>query len=413
MDRVLEGLGSAMLVLMVAACAPSQPNCSTDAELVLPRGFCATVFADSLGAARGLAVLPSGDVFVALGAGVVDQDGGLVVLRDDDHDGVADTVVFHPGGVSNAVIVRQAFVYVVLNDAVIRYAWPAGQLDPSGDPDTIVKDLPTGREHRAKAAVVDSSVGLLVSIGAPLDNCKVGSTYPEPCPLLTHYAGAWRFDVGALGQTLADGIHFATGLRHTLAMAVRPSDGMLYGVIHGRQGLERSFGRQYGGANPAEELVRIQTGRDYGWPYCYYSMSTARRVLAPEYGGDGVVQGRCVEVQSPLVAFPAHWAPDGMLFYTGTQFPPQYRGGAFVAFHGSMYRSPLPEGGFNVVFVPFNASGPTGHWEVFADGFAGLEVHAEYAYHRPVGLAEGPDGSLYISDDRGGRIYRVYFDGGK
>jgi glucose/arabinose dehydrogenase len=360
-----------------------------------------------------MAVGPYGDVFVALGAGVVDQEGGLIVLHDGDHNGVADTSVFLPGGVNNAVIVRQDLVYVVSNDAVIRYAWPAGQLAPSGDPDTIVRDLPTGREHRAKAAVFDSAGELLVSVGAPLDNCEVESTYPEPCPLLTHYAGVWRFDAGALGQTLADATHFATGLRHTLAMAVRPSDGVLYGVVHGRQGLEQWFGRRYGAANPAEELVRIQAGRDYGWPYCYYSMSTQRRVLAPEYGGDGVVQGGCIDLRPPLLAFPAHWAPDGMLFYHGTQFPAQYRGGAFVAFHGSMYRSPLPEGGFNVVFAPFDASGPTGSWVVFADGFAGSEVDAELAYHRPVGLAEGPDGSLYISDDQGGRIYRVHVGGVK
>ncbi len=112
-----------------------------------------------------------------------------------------------------------------------------------------------------------------------------------------------------------------------------------------------------------------------------------------------------------MIAFPAHWAPNGLLFYTGSQFPERYRGGAFIAFHGSWNRAPLPQGGYNVVFVPFQGGEPAGDWEIFADGFAGDEVSPGGAAHRPSGLAVGPDGSLFVSDDRGGRIWRIYYVG--
>ncbi len=111
------------------------------------------------------------------------------------------------------------------------------------------------------------------------------------------------------------------------------------------------------------------------------------------------------------MAFPGHWAPDGLLFYTGEMFPESYRGGAFIAFHGSWNRAPLPQGGYKVVFVPFAGDEPAGSYEVFADGFAGENVGPRSALHRPMGLAQGPDGSLYITDDRRGRIWRVFYTG--
>ncbi|MEX2152692.1 MAG: hypothetical protein WD825_05085 [Gemmatimonadaceae bacterium] len=136
-------------------------------------------------------------------------------------------------------------------------------------------------------------------------------------------------------------------------------------------------------------------------------------MLAPEYGGNGqIVSGQgfnCATYNQPLVTFGAHWAPNGMHFHSGTQFPEHYRGGAFVAFHGGFERAPLPNEGYKVMFVPMGADGlPSGPAEVVADGFASSTgAHPATAVHRPVGVTEGPDGSLYISDDRGGRIWRV------
>jgi glucose/arabinose dehydrogenase len=156
-------------------------------------------------------------------------------------------------------------------------------------------------------------------------------------------------------------------------------------------------------------LFRILDGDDFGWPYCYFDPSTQAKVLAPEYGGDGVEVGRCADVGAPIAAFPAHWAPNDLLFYAAGTFPQRYEGGAFIAFHGSWNRMPFPQAGYRVVFVPFAGGLPSGEYETFAEGFTGAEEIKQpgEADHRPGGLAQGPDGSLYIADDRGGRIWRV------
>jgi glucose/arabinose dehydrogenase len=132
-------------------------------------------------------------------------------------------------------------------------------------------------------------------------------------------------------------------------------------------------------------------------------------VLAPEYGGDGKTVGQCAKKKEPLLTFPAHWAPMAALFYTGARFPARYRGGMFITFHGSWNRAPLPQAGYNVVFVPMKDGAPSDSYEVFADGFAGATKSPGGAAHRPVGIAQGPDGALYISDDKGGRIWRVTY----
>ena len=116
-------------------------------------------------------------------------------------------------------------------------------------------------------------------------------------------------------------------------------------------------------------------------------------------------------MRAPVATFPAHWAPNGVVFYTGDLFPAHYRGGAFIAFHGSWNRAPGPQGGYNVVFVPFSGGDAAGAYETFADGFAGAEKSPDRAIHRPSGVAVGPDGALYISDDKGGRLWRVTYRG--
>jgi len=116
-------------------------------------------------------------------------------------------------------------------------------------------------------------------------------------------------------------------------------------------------------------------------------------------------------MRAPVAAFPAHWAPNDLLIYTGKQFPARYRGGAFIAFHGSWNRAPFPQQGYNVVFQPLSGGKPAGACEIFADGFADGE-RGPGAPHRPSGLAVGPDGALYVSDDIGGRIYRITYHGG-
>src|SRR5690606_41546588 len=117
---------------------------------------------------------------------------------------------------------------------------------------------------------------------------------------------------------------------------------------------------------PAEEFLLVKKGSNFGWPYCYYDGKQQKKILAPEYGGDTKTQGRCEGVDKPIMAFPAHLAPNALLFYTGNQFPEKYKNGAFIAFHGSWNRAPEPQAGFFVVFVPMKDGEPNGEWEVFA-----------------------------------------------
>jgi mono/diheme cytochrome c family protein len=135
-------------------------------------------------------------------------------------------------------------------------------------------------------------------------------------------------------------------------------------------------------------------------------------MLAPEYGGNGKRVGACAHKIKPAAAFQAHWAPNDVLLYSGTQFPARYRGGAFIAFHGSWNRAPFAQGGYNLVFQPLANGKASGPCQIFAAGFAEGHLDPGAAVHRPSGLAMAPDGSLYVSDDVRGRIYRITYRGG-
>lgn len=417
------------LVLWTAACQSGStpvdhPGCGpTNGGLTVPEGFCAIVVSDTLGRARHLDVAENGDVFVALnntrGADREVVPGGVTVLRDLDMDGSADeTARFGTNG-GNEVLLSGGFLYFATDDAVLRYPFPGGALTPSGPPDTLVSGLPNEANHRAKSLAMGPDGALYVNIGSPSNACQesprgVGSPGLDPCPQLDDRAGIWRFDAGRPGQNQEDGTRFATGLRNTVALRTHPS-GVLFGVVHGRDQLSALWPEHFTDAEsaekPAEELVRIEEGDDFGWPYCFFDPATDTKVLAPEYGGDGTLIGRCADMKDPLIDFPAHWAPNDLEFYTGTQFPEKYRGGAFIAFHGSWNRAPEPQGGYNVVFAPFRGDAPTGAWEIFADGFAGGDMSPNGAAHRPVGLAMGPDGSLYVSDSQVGKVWKIIYSG--
>ena len=155
-------------------------------------------------------------------------------------------------------------------------------------------------------------------------------------------------------------------------------------------------------------MYDLHKGDDAGWPFVYYDHFKKKKMLSPEYGGDGkkTVEGKYLD---PVVAFPAHLGPNDLLFYTGSQFPEKYKNGAFIAFHGSWNRAPQPQGGYAVVFLPFKDGMPAGDYEIFADNFAGAKKDPEGAAHRPCGLTQGADGSLYISDDQAGRIWKVSY----
>ena len=197
-------------------------------------------------------------------------------------------------------------------------------------------------------------------------------------------------------------------------VGLRWHEGSLYIVQHGRDQLNVLWPELYTAeqnANlPSETLLKAEDGSNFGWPYCYHDWMQNKLVLNPEYGGDGRKADRCAQMTQPLAAFPGHWAPNDLLFYNGTQFPAKYRGGVFIAFHGSWNRAPLPQAGYNVTFVPFDGQKVTGPYEVFAGGFGGPNPGPVNATARPNGLAMGPDGSLYVATDQGGgRLWRVMY----
>jgi len=389
---------------------------SDNAGLTLPGGFCALVVVDAKTSAGGparirdIAVATNGDVFVANQS----APGGVLAFRDTDGDGKADQTAQFGTSPGNGFYFKSPYLYFAPNNRVERYLMSPESLTPVSGPEVIVSGMPSTGSHVTKTIVITEDGALFVGVGSSTDSCQavpgtVGGLGIDPCPDLPTRAGLWRYDANVPGQVHDAANRFATELRNLVAIALNPDDGEVYGIQHGRGALNRLFPALFTVQDdadlPAEELFRFEEGAQYGWPYCYYDGIQEKKVLAPEYGGDGDIVGRCADRELPLVAFPAHYAPNGMHFYGGTQFPGQYRGAAFVAFHGG---SNLPES-YHVGVVRFHDGLPFGEPDVFADGFigAGAVTLPADADHRPMAIAEGPDGSLYISDDAGGRIYRV------
>jgi glucose/arabinose dehydrogenase len=400
------------------------PTCDPgNGGIKLPEGFCAVVVADNLGPARHLAVGSNGDLYVALqtsGArGGPQTGGGVVALRDGDHDGRFEIKESFGSGSTTGIAVRNGYLYIAHFNSVERYKLAPGQLKPSGPPETVVQGLPGVFQHGDKGIAFDGAGGLYVNVGAPSNACQARDRSPggkgqDPCPLLEKNGGIWKFDENKLGQKQEDGVRFATGLRQMPAIAWH--DGALYIAMNNRDQIDvfwpDSFKAQDNNERPAEPLYRAEAGANFGWPYCFYDYTLKKLLLNPEYGGDGQSVGRCDQYTLPVASFPAHWAPVDLMFYTGTQFPAKYRDGAFIAFHGSWNRS--PQAGYNVTFQPFVNGKPSGNFEVFADGFTGTSEplrNPADAAARPDGLAQGPDGSLYIGESNKGKIWRVIYQG--
>jgi glucose/arabinose dehydrogenase len=393
------------------------PSAACDRSIQLPDGFCATIFADSVGHARDIVVADNGDVYIDLENG--GKGAAVVALRDTTHDGRADVVEKFGTRGGTGIGLYRGSLYTDAGDRILRYALQPGRLAPTGSPETVIDRIPTMPGHAARNFVIDSGSGtLILNIGSATNSCQkedrtLRSPGVDPCRELDTRAGLWRFEASKTGQQPTIASRFATGIRNGMGLAYEPTTHQLYATQHGRDQLHDNwpdrFTVQQSAELPAEELMAVNQGDDFGWPYCYFDGTQKKLVLAPEYGGDGTKTGRCDAKKAPLAWYPGHWAPMSLVFYTGSQFPAHYKNGAFIAFHGSWNRAPEPQQGYRVVFQPFSGGKPSGQYETFANGFAGANVNPSGAVHRPVGLAQGPDGALYITDDKGGRVWRVTY----
>ena len=389
--------------------------------LTLPTGFGGISVVGETGRARHIAVNSNGDIYIKLAE--LKNGNGILVLKDSDNDGRTNSETGFGNFAGTGIAIKDGYLYASSDEAIFRYTLNANnEIENPSSPEIIASGLTMGNQHASKSIALDNNQNIYVNIGAPSNSCQVddrepGSLGQDPCPILTNAGGIWQFKADQLNQTQAQGTRYATGLRNVVGLDWNNAQNELYVMQHGRDQLSFLFPQLFTDSMsaelPSEEFLRVNQGDDFGWPYCYYDHIQSKKVLAPEYGGDGTTTGRCDGIEAPILAFPGHWAPNSLLFYTGDQFPDRYKNGAFIAFHGSWNRAPLRQGGYFVVFVPMNNGVPSGDWEMFAEGFPGVDVITEpdQAKYRPMGLAQGPDGSLYISDSELGKIWRIIFKG--
>ena len=334
----MTACGSADISPEVAAAPEPAPvqALANSGELILPRGFISQVVFEGTGESRELYIREDGDMFVSL-TGI--QDGNHILgLRDEDGDHTVDTVVeFHRLTTPENQRLPQVhieyfdgYLYAVDITQVVRMHVPPGELEPVGDTEVVVADIPSQRSHRGRTLAVDPDGWIYVNIGAPSNACQeqsrtTGSPGLDPCPQLEQHAGIWRWKGDVTDQRRVDGELYAGGIRNAIAQTWDPVYGGLYLGQMGRDGLgalwPELFDSERNAELPAEEFFRVEQGANYGWPYCYYDHVQQKKVLAPEYGGDGKTVGRCSEFAGPQVVFPGHYSPSSIDFYHADRFP--------------------------------------------------------------------------------------------
>ncbi len=341
---------------------------SSVANVQLPAGFHATAFYRGLSAPRFIAFSPDGTLFVAESAA-----GNVVALPDPGHTGEAQRKIVVVSGLDRPTSLDfyNGMLYVGEGSRISRFTLGPGL--QVTDKQVTVPNLPTSGNHTTRTVLVGPDGNLYVSIGSTCNVCI--ETDPQR-------AAVWTYHLDG-----SNGRLYASGLRNAVGMAINPWNRQIW-VTNNERDL-------MGDNTPPETVYALQDGGNYGWPRCQ-----AGDIIDPDFGH----AGDCDKVVQPLIKMQAHSAPLGLTFYNATQFPQQYRG-LFVAFHGSWNRS-VPTG-YKVVFIPLDASGRiTDPAQDFATGWL---VNNNTAVGRPVGLTVGPDGALYVSDDKAGFIYRITY----
>ena len=343
----------------------------------LPAGFSVNVFAEGLRHARWMTVAANGDVLLAEPAA-----SRITLLRDGDGDGHAETIETFAKSLGrvHGLAIHEGHLYFADPKRVRRFPYEPGQTKAAADPEPVTRPnaLGNGGGHWTRNLVFGSDGRhFYVAVGSR------GNVAEEGPPRAT----VQRFNADGSGR-----ITFAHGLRNPVGIAFYPGTDDLYVVVNERDGLGDDLVPDY--------LTRIDKGAFYGWPYAYIGPHPD-----PTYGDRQ--PGLVAETRVPDVLFRSHSAPLGLVFYDADQFPPDYRGDAFVALHGS-WNSSVPTG-YKIVRVPFANGRPLGHYEVFATGFWLEGAKTALVWGRPAGLAIAADGSLLVADDVGQVVWRISY----
>ena len=373
--RSLRQAWLVLLALFVAVFAGAEQTPFDLSKLKLPDGFHVAVFADNIDSARMLTFTPGGVLLVSESG-----EGKVVALPDPQHTGKAGRVVSVLSGLNepHGIAFYEGKLYVAENDKVRRYDWDEANLRATNP--TKLADLPTGGGHSTRSILFHAGK-MYISAGSSCNVCVEKDQ---------RRATVMEFNPDGSGQRI-----FAKGLRNAVGIAENPKTDTVWVTVNGRDWL--------GDDLPPETIYDLgKDGGDGGWPYCY-----GDRVPDSNFTKSG--DNRCQSVLEPKVQMQAHSAPLGLAFYEGSMFPPEYRNNIFAAFHGSWNRS-VPTG-YKVVRVKLDDKGqPIGGAQDFITGWLapGETKHGRWM-GRPVGIAFAADGSMYVSDDAGGVIYRITY----
>jgi glucose/arabinose dehydrogenase len=400
-------MNAALLANDIDTSFTKKNNTTTEANLQLPPGFSATIIASGLDGARHLAVTKQGGIYVKLSR--LKDGKGIYYLKDTNGDGIIKIQFGFGNYPGTGICIKNNYLYASSNDDVYRYLLnDKGEVINPGQPEKIITGLVNHNRDNSKSIAVDNHHNIYVNCGSYSNSCLVnGSSLraPLPCPLLDSVGGIWKFKTNQLNQEYKDGVRYATGFKNVVGLDWNTNTNSLFIMHHGRDQLNELYptlySKEQSNSQPAETMYEVHQGSDGGWPYVYYDAATHKKMLSPEYGGDGIIESG-TGAQNPVADFPAHLAPNGLLFYTGKQFPEKYLHGAFIAFHG---KSPVMQKGYLVAFVPFKKNKPSGEWEIFADQFTTDPSNQP----KPCGLAQGSDGSIFVADDAKGNIYQIRY----
>jgi glucose/arabinose dehydrogenase len=353
--------GSLLLIIFLALASPAWGQLN----LNLPPGFSVAAFSSGLGTPRFLTLDPSGTILVSI------PSRGLVVALPGA--GAPPLTVVEGLDRPHGLAWKDGDLYVAETGRVLRFRYDRATRRAT-DGTVVVPNLPRGGNHWTRTIAFGPDGRLYVSVGSSCNVCREAD--PRRAAIL-------RYRTDGSGEEL-----FATGLRNAVGLAFSPTTGVLWASIN-----ERDW---RGDDAPPDYITEVSAHGFYGWPDC---MTVHGRALVDERFGPS---NRCSRVTLPSLEIQAHSAPLGLAFYTGRQFPAEYRGDLFVAYHGSWNRS-VPTG-YKVVRVRFKDGKPAGV-EDFITGW----LHGGRVLGRPVDVIVGRDGALYVSDDSAGRVDRITY----